>query len=128
MAHIQLSLDAREPHPGLKVVVLKGGLTIETVAAFNQSLREEAAPILLLDLAKLDWLDSAGVGSLVQLWVRREKAKNSLALAGLTPRSQAVLQVSQVLRLFTVFPTADLAVAHYAKRPIPHDDPDATAI
>ncbi len=115
MAHIQLSLNAHEPHPGLKVIMLTGGLTIETVAIFNQSLRDDPAPVLLLNLAKLDWLDSAGVGSLVQLLVRREKAKNSLALAGLTPRSQAVLQVSQLLRLFSVFPTTDHAVAHYAQ-------------
>jgi len=116
MPRIQLALDAHEPHPGLKVIVLTGGLTIETVAVFNQTLRDEPAPVLLLNLTKLEWLDSAGVGSLVQLLVRREKAKNSLAIAGLTSRNQAVLQVSQLLRLFSVFPTTDLAVEHFARR------------
>jgi anti-anti-sigma factor len=116
MTHIHLSLSAHEPHPGLKVIVLTGGLTIETVAHFNQSLRDDPAPILLLNLSNLEWLDSAGVGSLVQLMVRREKAKTSLALAGLSSRNQAVLQVSQLLRLFSVFPTVDLAVEHFARR------------
>lgn len=115
MAHIRLAIDAHEPHPGLKVVVLSGALTIETVALFNQSLRDEPAPILLLNLTKLEWLDSAGVGSLVQLLVRRGKVKNSLAIAGLTARNQAVLQVSQVLRLFSVFPTTDHALKHFAQ-------------
>jgi hypothetical protein len=45
MAHIKLALDAHEPHPGLKVIVLTGGLTIETVAVFNESLRDDPAPI-----------------------------------------------------------------------------------
>jgi anti-anti-sigma factor len=116
MARIQLAITAHEPHPGLKVVALAGGLTLETVAQFNQSLRDDPAPILLLNLAKLDWLDSAGVGSLVQLMVRREKAKSSLAIAELSSRNQAVLQVSQLLRLFSVFPTTDLAVQHFARR------------
>jgi len=116
MARIQLVINAQEPYPGLKVVELSGGLTIETVAHFNQSLRDDPAPVLLLNLAKLDWLDSAGVGSLVQLMVRREKAKSALAIAELSSRNQAVLQVSQLLRLFNVFPTAAVAVQYFAHR------------
>jgi anti-anti-sigma factor len=116
MPRIQLTLNSHEPHPGLKVVLLTGGLTIETVALFNQTLREDPAPILLLNLAELEWLDSAGVGSLVQLMVRRAKAHTSLAIAGLSTRNQAVLQVSQLLRLFSVFPNTDLALQHFAQR------------
>ena len=116
MPRIQLTINSHEPHPGLKVVVLAGGLTIETVAHFNQSLREDPAPVLLLNLAELEWLDSAGVGSLVQLMVRRGKAHTSLAIAGLSARNQAVLQVSQLLRLFSVFPNMDLAMQYFAQR------------
>ena len=116
MPRIQLTLKPHEPHPGLKIVLLTGGLTIETVALFNQSLREDHSPVLLLNLSKLDWLDSAGVGSLVQLMVRREKAKATLAIADLTTRNQAVLQVSQLLRLFRIFPTTDQAVEYFAQR------------
>jgi anti-anti-sigma factor len=116
MSRIQLAINAHEPYPGLKVVILTGGLTIETVALFNHSLRDDSAPVLLLNLSKLDWLDSAGVGSLVQLMVRREKAKTTLAIAELTSRNQAVLQVSQLLHLFKVFPTTDHAVEHFAQR------------
>ena len=116
MGHTHLAIDTHEPHPGLKVVVLTGGLTIETVALFNHSLRDDPAPVLLLNLAKLEWLDSAGVGSLVQLMVRRGKANTAFAIAGLSSRNQAVLQVSQLLRLFIVFPTTDHAVEHFARR------------
>jgi anti-anti-sigma factor len=116
MSRIQLTINAHEPYPGLKVAVLTGGLTIETVALFNHTLRDDPAPVLLLNLSKLDWLDSAGVGSLVQLMVRREKAKATLAIADLTTRNQAVLQVSQLLRLFKIFPTTDQAVEYFAQR------------
>jgi anti-anti-sigma factor len=116
MCRIQLAINAHEPYPGLKVAVLTGGLTIETVALFNHTLRDDPAPVLLLNLSKLDWLDSAGVGSLVQLMVRREKVKATLAIADLTARNQAVLQVSQLLRLFRIFPTTDQAVEYFAQR------------
>jgi len=116
MPRIQLALHVHEPHPGMKVVVLTGGLTIETVSEFNVSLRDDPAPVMILNLTQLEWLDSAGVGSLVQLLVRRGKANNTLAIAGLTARNQAVLQVSQLLHLFSVFPTQDHAVEHFARR------------
>ena len=115
MPCVQLALQVHEPHPGLKVVVLTGGLTIETVSEFNLSLRDDPAPVMILNLTQLEWLDSAGVGSLVQLLVRRGKANSTLAIAGLTSRNQAVLQVSQLLHLFSVFPTQDHAVEHFAR-------------
>ena len=112
----QLTLETQDsPQPGLKIIGLIGSLTLETVAGFNQSLREETSPVLLLNLANLEWLDSAGVGVLVQLLVRRAKGKAALALAGLTPRNHGVLDVARVLNLFSVFPTVDDAVTFFAQ-------------
>jgi anti-sigma B factor antagonist len=112
----ELKLETQQtPQPGVKTIALAGSLTLETVAGFNQTLREETSPVLLLNLASLEWLDSAGVGALVQLLVRRAKGKGSLALAGLTSRSNAVLQVAHVLNLFSVFPTVEDAHSYFAQ-------------
>ena len=118
MPNAQLTIGTRESAAGgPKIVTLGGSLTLETVASFNQSLREEPAPALILDMSELTWLDSAGVGALVQLLVRRSKTEHSLALAGLSPRNNAVLQVAQVLKLFSVYPTVDEAAAKLAQNP-----------
>ncbi|HLW81219.1 MAG TPA: STAS domain-containing protein [Candidatus Acidoferrales bacterium] len=101
--------------PGLKTVALVGSLSLETVANFNQSLREEPEQVLILNLEKLEWLDSAGVGALVQLLVRREKTGKRLALTTLSVRNNAVLQVAQVLKIFPVFPTLAEAHTHFGK-------------
>jgi anti-sigma B factor antagonist len=103
------------PQPGLKIIALVGSLTLETVAGFNSTLREETSAVLLLNLTKLEWLDSAGVGALVQLLVRRAKGKSALALAGLSPRNHGVLDVAHVLNLFSVFPTAEDALKYFAQ-------------
>jgi len=111
-----LTLETQEtPQPGVKTIALIGSLTLETVAGFNQTLREETSPVLLLNLVKLEWLDSAGVGVLVQLLVRRAKGKSALALAGLSPRNHGVLDVAHVLNLFSVFPTAEDALKYFAQ-------------
>ena len=112
----QLTIETQQtPQSAVRVLALTGGLTLETVAAFNATLREDTSPVILLNLAKLEWLDSAGVGALVQLLVRRAKGKSTLALAGLSPRNRGVLQVAMVLSLFSVFPTVEDALAHFAK-------------
>jgi anti-anti-sigma factor len=111
-----LSLETEvSPQPSVKTIALVGSLTLETVAGFNSTLREEASPVLLLNLTKLEWLDSAGVGALVQLLVRRAKGKGALALAGLSPRNHGVLDVAHVLNLFSVFPTAEDALKFFAQ-------------
>jgi anti-sigma B factor antagonist len=117
MPPMPLKIETHEAsQPGFKIVTLTGGLTLETVAQFNTALREDAVESMVLDMSGLEWLDSAGVGALVQLLVRREKSSAKLALCGLTPRNNAVLQVAQVLKLFSVFPTAADAISHYASR------------
>jgi anti-sigma B factor antagonist len=111
-----LKLETQDsPQPTVKIIALVGGLTLETVAGFNATLREETSPSILLNLARLEWLDSAGVGALVQLLVRRAKGKSALALAGLTPRNNGVLEVAHVLNLFSVFPTAEDALKYFAQ-------------
>jgi anti-sigma B factor antagonist len=115
------------PQPGLKAIALTGGLTLETVAAFNATLREETSPVLLLNMANLEWLDSAGVGALVQLLVRRAKGKAALALAGLSPRNRGVLEVAHVLNLFSVFPTAEDALTFFAQHGSMSADASASA-
>ncbi len=115
------------PQPGLKIIALVGSLTLETVAGFNSTLREETSPALLLNLAKLEWLDSAGVGALVQLLVRRAKGKSALALAGLSPRNHGVLDVAHVLNLFSVFPTTEDALKYFAQHGSMSADATASA-
>jgi len=101
-------------HPGLRTIRLTGRLSLETVAEFNQFTRAQSAPVIILDMSPLVYLDSAGVGALVQLQVRCAKGNQQLALAGLTPRVHAVLQVANVLSLFRIFPSASEAEAAIA--------------
>jgi anti-sigma B factor antagonist len=115
MSTSTLTLASHETQPnGPKVVELNGNLNLETVAGFNRELREESAPALLLDFTNVQWLDSAGVGAMVQLLVRRAKTGQGLAIAGLSPRNRAVLEVAQVLKLFNVFQSADDATKIFA--------------
>ena len=96
------------------VMRLNGKLSLETVHDFISTLRPEPAAHVVLDMGGLSFLDSAGVGALVSLFVSRRNNGKTLALAGLTPQGNAVMQVSGLLKLLPVFPSVEQALAQRA--------------
>ena len=85
------------------VIKLDGKLSLETVSHFLQTMRQEPARELVLDMGGVSFLDSAGVGALVQLFVHRRNQSQKFALAGLTPHGNAVMEVSGLLKLLPVY-------------------------
>jgi anti-anti-sigma factor len=96
------------------VTRLEGKLSLETVSNFLQSMRPEPAAHLILDMSGVVFLDSAGVGALVQLFVHRRNNGQTFALASLTQQGNAVMQVSGLLKLMPVFSTVEEALAQHA--------------
>ena len=93
------------------VTRLNGKLSLETVHNFIQTLRPEPAAHLVLDMSGGSFLDSAGVGALVSLFVHRRNVGKSFAIAGLTRQGMAVLQVAGLVKLLPNFPTVEAALA-----------------
>jgi anti-anti-sigma factor len=54
-------------------------------------------------MSGVSFLDSAGVGALVQLFVHRRGQGQGFALAALTQQGRAVLQVAGLLKLIPPF-------------------------
>jgi anti-sigma B factor antagonist len=93
------------------VTRLKGKLSLETVHNFIQTLRPEPTAHLILDMSGVSFLDSAGVGALVSLFVHRRNIGQSFAIASLTQQGMAVLQVAGLAKLLPNFPTVEAALA-----------------
>jgi len=79
-----------------------GKISLETVNQFIQQVRPEPAQHLVLDLAGVSFLDSAGVGALVSLYVNRRNQGKTVALAGLASQAKAVLTVAGLGKLLPV--------------------------
>jgi anti-anti-sigma factor len=65
---------------------LEGKLSLETVADFIPRMRLETAKHVILDLSGVNFLDSAGVGALVSLFVNRRNQGKTFALAQPCPK------------------------------------------
>jgi anti-sigma B factor antagonist len=93
------------------VYQLKGKLSLETVAGFIPQMRQESARRVILDMSGVNFLDSAGVGALVSLFVSRRNQGKTFALAALTPQATAVVTVAGLQKLLPVFKTVEEASA-----------------
>jgi anti-anti-sigma factor len=112
-AHLDLEKQAGTNGDSL-VTRLSGKLSLETVNQFVSTMRPEPAAHLVLDMSGLAFLDSAGVGALVSLFVSRRNHGKTLALAGLTQQGAAVMQVSGLMKLIPIFPSVSDALANKA--------------
>jgi len=92
------------------VTRLNGRLSLETVHNFIQAMRPEPSGHLVLDMSGVSFLDSAGVGALVSIFVSRRNIGKSLALVGLTQQGRAVLEVAGLTKLLPTFPTVEAAL------------------
>jgi anti-anti-sigma factor len=102
--------QAPSSQKGTVVTRLNGKLALETVNSFIQTMRQEPATHLVLDMSGLSFLDSSGVGAMVSLFVSRKHAGKTLVLANLTKQGIAVLQVSGLMKLIPTFATVDEAL------------------
>ena len=112
MQPVHLDLVKHPQSDGNQIVMrLDGKLSLETVHNFVQTLRPEPASHLILDMSGVSFLDSAGVGALVQIFVHRRSKGQTFTLTGLTKQGNAVMQVAGLTKLLPIYGTVADALA-----------------
>ena len=64
---------------------------------------------LILDLAGVDYMDSSGVGTIVELKRKLERRGGQVVLARLQPRVRSVFEITQLDKFFTIVNDLDEA-------------------
>lgn len=96
--------------PGQRVLFCRGPLTFENLSPFNNALRMETAPITILDLSEVPYIDSAGLGAIVTAHVSCNKSGRQLVLSGPRKRVVKLFKITGVEPLFLIFPSLDGAI------------------
>ena len=106
-----LVVERMFPEPGGQgVLVLKGPLTANNLSSFQNAIRRENTPTLILDLTEVPYIDSSGLGSLVGAYVSGHKAGQQVVLTGINERVAKLFEITRVEPLFLTFPNLEDAL------------------
>jgi anti-anti-sigma factor len=102
-----LEMTARPgAQPGQTVFVLVGALELQQVFGFQAKMREDESQVTILDMSAVTYVDSAGIGALVNANISRQRRGRKFAIAGITDRAKIVLDVTGTSQFFDFYPTA----------------------
>ncbi len=82
-----------------------------TLFGFRDAVQATTAPLLILDLTDVPYIDSAGLGVLVNAHVSCANRGRHLALIGLVDRVRTLLTITNVDKVLALFPTLQEAEA-----------------
>lgn len=92
-APLTMTADGRD---GVIVLALNGPLTLQNIFAFQDEVARHEPPLLIIDLTESPYMDSAGLGSLMNAYVHAQKNGRKLVLAGANMRVNALLEMTKV--------------------------------
>ena len=104
--HDNLKLEVLDgSHPGEKIMVLDGVLNAETAFQFRDVVRAGETPTVVVDMSKVKYVDSSGLGVLIGAYVSFERNCRRLLLAGLNDRVWDVFRTCKIDEVFTRYRT-----------------------
>ena len=117
-ASMSLSIEV-VMHDGIRVIYCRGrilsGETEELRAAVLEAI--ESTGRVILELQSVKMIDSTGLGLLASLCLSARKRSGDVKLVKPSPHVVEVLEITMLGRLFTVYPTVEVALAAFSGAP-----------
>jgi anti-sigma B factor antagonist len=87
------------------VFKLTGPFTLATMFPFQAALRKPSMQGVIIDLSRVPYMDSAGLGVLLGEWSHTQRAGHRYALVGLSARVLTIFQITHTDEVLPIFPT-----------------------
>lgn len=89
---------------GETILSCSGPFTIQTLFSFQSAARQiESAQWLIIDLSKVPYMDSAGLGALVGAFVSGRKSNRRMVLVGAGERITALIRMSNLEQFLPLY-------------------------
>ena len=104
--------DAQGAPEGQRILQLNGPITITTFFGLRDTVRaEKTAQTVILDFSQVPYVDSAGVGAIVNAHVSCLNSGRNLVLVAVQDRIKTLMKNTRVDEVLTIFPTLQEAQA-----------------
>jgi anti-sigma B factor antagonist len=101
------------PQAGPHILRLSGPLILTTLTEFQTKVREDRSHNLIFDFTNVPYIDSAGIGALVGIYIRHQRDENGLSLVGVNDRVRTALEIAHIKQFFRFFDSLEVAQAKY---------------
>jgi anti-anti-sigma factor len=91
-----LTIAVSENASGSRVLTLSGPLTIQTLFDFQSAVRAGTGKALILDFAAVPYMDSAGLGSVINAYTSCQRLQRGFAIVGMSEKVHTLLKVTGV--------------------------------
>lgn len=86
------------------ILACSGPFTIQTLFSFQNAVRQiDSAQVLIIDLTKVPYMDSAGLGALVGAFVSGRKSNRRMAVVGAGERITALIRMSNLEQFLPLY-------------------------
>jgi anti-sigma B factor antagonist len=109
-----ITFEIIESAPDERIFKLNGALILSNIFSFQEKFRELPAANTILDITQVSYVDSAGIGCIVNAHVSCKNSGKSFLLVGPNDRVRAVLhhtRVDTVLNIAAAMPDPKTASA-----------------
>ena len=96
--------------PDTRVLRLAGSLTLSSCFDLQDRLRADTSTsCLIVDMTDVPYVDSSGIGCLVNGYIAQHMAGGRMVLVGVNKRVLETLHETRVQQFFSIFPTVEEA-------------------
>jgi anti-anti-sigma factor len=79
---------------GWRILELNGPLVLRTLFEFQDAIRAQNPNNLILDLQEVEYMDSAGLGAILEAHVSYQRRGKRVVLVGAAPRIETLFEVT----------------------------------
>lgn len=102
------------PRADVEIYKIDGRIDADTSGGFEKSLREIGDNgSVVLDFGGVQYMNSFGIGILVDLQKRMMKAGGTIKISGLSPALKKIFQITYLTKVFEIFDALPEAVESF---------------
>ena len=96
---------------GVLVFQVNGEINISTSPELKKQFEKQPLKKVVVDLEKVNYIDSSGLATLVEILKKTKSQGGSLGLSGLSDKVKSLFEITKLDKLFLILRTQDEAVS-----------------
>ena len=106
-----MNLDFKKDND-IGIIKITGRLVVSNAREFKEEISKyiEQSRFLVLDLTDMDYIDSLGLGSLINCYKTITENDGDLYISGLQSKPKTLFQITKAYLIFSIFDNVDKAV------------------